>query len=135
MEYAEFEAEYQQVVLMLRGDRSGLPAAIERLRESAASIEDEDDREEAGWEIVALEDALAQGPGEPPTEVVLQMREAFAEADSNEGTLAERLARAEEGIRALERISANATVDEKREIGALSHTLHMLAGALRLELR
>jgi hypothetical protein len=134
MEYAEFEAEYQQVVHLLRGDRSGLPAAIERLKELATGIEDEDDREEAGWDIVALEDSIEKGkrePGEPPSEVILQARRIYAEANRDDGTTAERLARAEKGVQALERLEV-ATPEEEQAIGALEHTLMMLIGALRL---
>jgi hypothetical protein len=131
MDYQEFEAKYQRVVHLLRGDRSGLPAAVERLRELATAIEDESDREEAGWDIVALEDAVAKSNDEPPSEIVLRARAVFAEADRNDGTAAERLARAEEGVRALSRIAADATPDEEGAIGALEHTLQMLIGALR----
>jgi hypothetical protein len=134
MKYAEFEAEYQQVVQMLRGDRSGLPAAIDRLRELATTIEDEDDREEAGWDIVALEDSIEKSKDDvPPTEAIKQARAVYAEAVRDEGTVAERLARAEEGARQLTRMSA--TPDEEQAIGALSHTLDMLIGALRLDVR
>jgi hypothetical protein len=136
MEYVDFETEYQQVVHLLRGDRSGLTAAIERLKELATGIEDEDDREEAGWDIVALEDAIEKSKDEePPSEAILRARAAYKEGSRNEGAVAERLARAEEGFRALERIAANATPDEKRAIGALEHTLQMLIGALRLDVR
>jgi hypothetical protein len=134
MEYAEFEAEYQQVVHLLRGDRSGLPAAIERLKELATGIEDEDDREEAGWDIVALEDSIEKGkrePDEPPSEVILQARRIYAEANRDDGTTAERLVRAQEGVQALERLEV-ATPEEEQAIGALEHTLMMLIGALRL---
>jgi hypothetical protein len=134
MEYVDFEAEYQQVVHLLRGDRSGLTAAIERLKELATGIEDEDDREEAGWDIVALEDAIEKSKDEePPSEAILQARKAYAEAVRDDGTVAERLARAEEGARVLTRMSA--TPDEELAIGALSHTLDMLIGALRSEVR
>ena len=56
----------------------------------------------------------------------------FREADRNDGTTAERLARAEDGMRALERIAVNATPDERQAIGTLEHSLQMLIGALRL---
>jgi hypothetical protein len=119
---------------MLRGDRSGLPAAIERLRVLAASIEDEDDRAEAGWDVVALEDAIEKGKDEaPPTEIIMRARAAYSEAVRDDGTMAERLARAEEGMRALERLSPGATPDEKAAIGDYEHTLHMHIGALRLD--
>jgi hypothetical protein len=136
MQYADFETEYQQVVLMFRGDRSGMPAAIERLRELASGIDDEDDREEAGWDIVALEDALEKGTEEEgPSEVIRRARRAFAEADRDDGTAAERIARAEEGIRELERVAADATPDEQARIGALEHMLLMLIGALKRDVR
>jgi hypothetical protein len=134
MDYADFETEYQKVVHLLRGDRAGLPAAINRLRQLATTIEDEDDREEAGWDIVALEDSIEKGkrePEEPPSEVILQARRIYAEANRDGGTVAERLARAEEGVRALERLEV-ATPEEEQAIGALEHTLMMLIGALRL---
>jgi|tagenome__1003787_1003787.scaffolds.fasta_scaffold20836298_2 hypothetical protein len=134
MTYDEFEAEYRRVVEMLRGDRSGLTAAVERLRELAAGIEDESDRDEAGWDIVALEDAVASST-EPPSEIMLQARAAYAEADRNDGTAAERLARAEEGVRALSHLAAAASPQEQAAIGALTESLEMLIGALQPNVR
>ncbi|NIK55058.1 hypothetical protein [Kribbella shirazensis] len=133
MEYAEFEAEYKRVSEVILNGRGGrdLTADVARLRVLAAQIDDEDDREDALLEVSGIEYVLAQGPGEPPTENILQARKAYAEADRNDGTPAERLARAEQGIQALMRIQ-NATPDEKAAIGSMEHTLRMLAGALRL---
>jgi regulator of protease activity HflC (stomatin/prohibitin superfamily) len=137
MEYADFETEYKRVfeaILNGRRDRD-LSADIARLQALAERIDDEDDREDARLEVAGIEDAIAHGPGEPPSEVILQAREAYAEASGYDGTVAERLARAEEGMQALERISAGATPDEKAAIGALEHTLQMLIGGLHIELR
>ncbi|MFI5691928.1 hypothetical protein ACIA58_08820 [Kribbella sp. NPDC051586] len=134
MEYAEFEVEYKRVAdSIIEGRRdTDLTAEIPRLRALAEQIDDEDDRHLADSVLAGIEDIIAREPGEPPSEIILQAREAFAEGDRNEGTVAERLARAEEAVRALSRIAANGTPDEQREIGALEHTLQMLIGALRL---
>lgn len=137
MEYAEFEAEYKRVSEVILNGRGGrdLTADVARLHALAAQIDDEDDREDALLEVTGIEYVLAEGPGEPPTENILQARRAYAEADRNDGTPAERLARAEEGMRALERIADGADPDERRATGSLEHTLTMLIGALRNEVQ
>jgi hypothetical protein len=135
MEYAEFEVEYKrvfEVILNDRGDRD-LTADIARLHALAEQIDDEDDRDDALLEVTGIEDVISHGPGEPPSEVIIRAREAYAEAGRYDGTPVERLARAEEGMRELSRISADATADEKAAIGALEHTLRMLIGALQVE--
>lgn len=136
MEYAEFEAEYKRVSEVILNGRGGrdLTADVARLQALAAQIDDEDDREDALLEVSGIEYVLAQGPGEPPTENILQARKAYAEADRNDGTPAERLARAEEGVRVLRAIVAT-TPEEEQAIGSLEHTLLMLIDALRSEVR
>lgn len=135
MEYADFEAEYQQVVLMLRGDRSGLPTAIARLKDLATTIEDDDDREEAGWDIVALEDAIEKEQDEqPPSDLVRQARRIYAAAARREGTTADRLARAERGVQALTELSG-ADRDEEQAISSMSHSLDMMIDGIRTEMR
>jgi hypothetical protein len=133
MEYAEFEVEYKQVADVILNGRNGvdLTADIARLRALAEQIDDEDDRDIAQMEIEGIEYVVAQGPGEPPSEVIMEARRIYAEADRDDGTTAERLARAEEGVQALERLEA-ATPEEEQAIGSLEHTLVMLIGALRL---
>ena len=131
MDYAEFEVEYQrvsQLIISGPGDQD-LSADIAHLHELVTRIDDEDDRENAHFEVLGLEDALSHGPGDAPSEITLQARRVFTEANRNDGTVAERLARAEEGVRALSRMSG--TREEEQAIGALSHTLDMLIGALR----
>ncbi|WP_432885881.1 hypothetical protein ACQPYH_02380 [Kribbella sp. CA-245084] len=136
MEYAEFELEYKRVSEgIIEGRRdTDLTAEIPRLRALAEQIDDEDDRRLADSVIAGIEDIAAQEPDEPPSEVILRARQVFSEAKRDDGTTAERLARAEEGVRALSRIS-DTTPDEEQAIGALSHSLDMMIGALRLELR
>jgi hypothetical protein len=136
MEYAEFELEYKRVSEgIIEGRRDiDLTAEIPRLRALAEQLDDEDDRHLADSVIAGIEDIAAQEPDEPPSEVILRAREVFSEAKRDDGTAAARLARAEEGVRALSRIS-DTTPDEEQAIGALSHSLDMLIGALRLELR
>ncbi|MFC6161534.1 hypothetical protein [Kribbella jiaozuonensis] len=133
MEYAEFEVEYKQVADIILNGRNGadLTADIARLRALANQIDDEDDRDDALLEVSGIEVAIAHGPGEPPSEVILEARRIYAEADRDDGTTAERLARAEQGVQALERLEA-ATPEEEQAIGSLEHTLVMLIGALRL---
>jgi hypothetical protein len=137
MEYAEFEVEYKRVSELIMNGRSDQiqPADIARLHALAAQIDDEDDREDALLEISGTEYVLAQDPGEPPSEIMTQARAAYAEADRNDGTTAERLARAEAGMRELERIAEGGDPDERRAIGSLEHTLMMLIGALRNDAR
>ncbi|MET9269828.1 hypothetical protein [Kribbella sp. NPDC003557] len=134
MEYAEFKPEYKrvfEVILNGRGDRD-LTADVARLHALAAQIDDEDDREDALLEVTGIESILAREPAEPPSEIIVLAREVYAEAVRDDGTVAERLARAEEGMRALERLSPGANPDEKVAIGDYEHTLHMQIGALRL---
>jgi hypothetical protein len=137
MEYAEFEAEYRRVFELVvngRGD-TDLTPDIARLHALADRVADEDDRAEARSEVVGLENSLAHDDDEPPSEIIVEARAVFREADRNDGTTAERLARAEEGMQALMRIAANATPDERQAIGDLEHMLQMLIGALRVDMR
>ncbi|HZX01988.1 hypothetical protein [Kribbella sp.] len=137
MKYAEFEAEYKRVyedILNGRGDRD-LSADVTRLSALAAQIDDEDEREDAYLEVSIIESAAARGPAEPQSEIVMQAREAYSEAVRDDGTDAERLARAEHGMQELERIAGGGDPDERRAIGSLEHTLMMLIGALRNEAR
>jgi hypothetical protein len=133
MEYAEFEVEYKRVSELIMNGRSDQiqPADIARLHALVAQIDDEDDRGDADMEVAGIEDVLANFSNEPPSEIIMQARAAYAEADRNHGTTAERLARAEAGMRELERIADRADPDERRAIGSLEHTLMMLIGALR----
>jgi hypothetical protein len=136
MEYAEFEVEYKrvfEVILNGRGDRD-LTADIARLHALAEQIDDEDDRDDALLEVTGIEDVIAHGPGEPPSEIIQQARAAYAEAVRDDGTDDERLARAEEGIQALMDIES-ATPEEEGAIGSMEHTLRMLADALRPDVR
>ena len=135
MEYADFEVEYKRVSEgILEGRRySDLAAELPRLHALAEQIDDEDDRDDALLEVAGIEDAIAHGPGEPPSEAIMHAREVYAEAVRDDGTAAERLARAEKGVRRLMQMSA--TPEEEQAIGALEHTLRMLAGALRLQLQ
>lgn len=136
MEYAEFEVEYKRVyeaILSGRSDKD-LKADAARLSALAAQIEDEDDRADAYLEVSVVESAAARGPAEPPSEIVVRAREVYGEAVRDDGTVAERLARAEEGIQALMRIE-NATPEEKGAIGSMEHVLRMLADALRRDVR
>lgn len=132
MEYAEFEAEYKRVSdLLMNGRRDQIqPADIARLRALAAQIDDEDDREDAYLQVSVVESAAARAPAEPPSEIIVQAREVYAEASRDDGTDAERLVRVEEGIQALMRIET-ATPEEEGAIGSMEHVLRMLAGALR----
>ena len=134
MEYADFEVEYKRVSEgILEGRRySDLAAELPRLHALAEQIDDEDDRHLADSVLGGIEEIIARGPGEPPSQLILHAREVFSEANREDGTVAERLARAEEGMRALERIATNATPDECQAIGDYEHVLHMLIGALRL---
>jgi hypothetical protein len=136
MEYAEFEVEYKRVSeLLMNGRRDEIqPADIARLHALAAQIDDEDDRGDAFLEISGTEWILAQDPGEPPSEILMQAREVYAEAVRDDGTDAERLARAEEGIQALMRIE-NATPEDEGAIGSMEHVLRMLADGLRRAVR
>ena len=132
MDYAEFEVEYKRVyeaILSGRRDRD-LSADAARLAALAAQIDDEDDREDAYLQVSVVESAAARAPAEPPSEIIVQAREVYAEASRDDGTDAERLVRVEEGIQALMRIET-ATPEEEGAIGSMEHVLRMLAGALR----
>ncbi|MFF0266462.1 hypothetical protein [Kribbella sp. NPDC004536] len=136
MEYAEFEVEYKRVSELIMSGHSDQiqPADIARLRELAAQIDDEDDREDALLEISGTEHVLANRSDERPSELLMHARTIYAEAERNDGTDAERLARAEKGIEALMGIE-NATPEEAGAIGSMEHVLRMLADALRIQLR
>ena len=136
MEYAEFEVEYKRVSELIMNGQSDhiLPADIARLHALVAQIDDEDDRGDADLEVAGIEDVLANFSPEPPSELVMHARSVYAEASRDDGTDAERLARAEDGIQALMRIE-NATPDEEGAIGSMEHVLRMLADALRPDVR
>lgn len=135
MDYAEFELEYKRVTELIMTGRTNQiqPADIARLRTLATQIDDEDDREIADLEVSGTEWVLAQDPGKPPSEILMQARGLYQEASRDDGTDAERLARAEHGIEALMRIESP-TPEDAGAIGSLEHVLRMLADALRSQL-
>jgi hypothetical protein len=137
MEYAEFELEYNKVADVVIDGRGStdLTAAVAHLRTLADQVDDEDDRRLAHSAIAGIEDIIAGPPEEPPSPLVQHAREVFAAADRDDGTVTERIARAEEGIQALIRIASDGTDLEQQAIGALEHSLQMLIGALRLDAR
>lgn len=88
MEYAEFEVEYKRAFeLVVNGlAPADMSSELARLHTLADRIDDEDDREEARSELVGLEDALAHDDDDAaPSEVILQARRVFAEADRKMG--------------------------------------------------
>lgn len=136
MDYAEFEAEYKRVSdLIINGPGDAdLAEPVARLRALADQVDDEDDREEARWAVAGLEDSLGHDDEEPPSEIVQHARRIYAEAVRNEGSTADRLARAEIGVRELSRISGGSR-DEEQAISDLSHRLDMLIDGFRTEMR
>jgi hypothetical protein len=129
----QFDAEYQRVVQAAQSELSteALRVEVQRLRQLAAQLEDPDDREEAGHAVAMLENVVAPDPCPRPSEAVLAANQAYADATSSDGTPAERITRAEAGIREIARIARTADPDEEGSILQFNESLYMLIGALK----
>ena len=132
MEYQEFEIEFSRVFDAAGSGLSTdeLRAETERLRTLVDRMP-EGDRERAGWDIAMLDDLLEHEDGPPPSAEMIEALKAYSAAVSDEGTLAQRITRAEKGIEEIDRIADEADPEEQLSIGSLNESLHMLVGALK----
>ncbi|MFK4083762.1 hypothetical protein ACI2LF_06620 [Kribbella sp. NPDC020789] len=134
MEHAQFDAEYRRVVGAAEAGLKGaeLAAELARLKELAATVDDESGRRDANFAVDMLQDAMRDGADdEPASETLQEIWRVHREATRYDGTTDERVARVEAGLAELERIAETAEPDEVREIEAYSHSMLMLLGALR----
>lgn len=133
VDYEAFRAEYKPVfdVLDAKTLPDWLPAAIARLKELAASIEDPGDRRTAENQIASIEDILDEEMDGPPiSEAMMEAIRVHSAAGASHGTPAERIARAEAGMAAIGRI-AEANPSEEASIMNLNESLYMLVLSLQ----
>jgi hypothetical protein len=137
MDYDQFDADFTRVYDAAGAGLSteDLKAEIERLQRVAEGIENAADRERAGHDIAMLEDLVAHDDDPPPSPAMIEAFGAYKAAILDEGTVAERIARAEKGIEEIERIADRADPEEELSIGGMAETLHMLIGSLRPDLQ
>ncbi|WP_427886671.1 hypothetical protein ACQHIV_28190 [Kribbella sp. GL6] len=131
--YQAFRAEYQRVFDVLDSQTlpDWLPAAIARLKELAADIEDPTDRRTAQNQIASIEDILDEELDGPPTSsAMMEAIRVHSRAGRGEGTPAERIARAEAGMAVIGEI-AEANPSEEASILDLNEPLYMLILSLR----
>ncbi|MGY4770922.1 hypothetical protein ACXC9Q_28770 [Kribbella sp. CWNU-51] len=117
MEYAEFDAERRRIARAWGReitDPEQLAAAVERLREQAATVPGEADRDRAMRYLTTLDDLVAE-VGVPESEAVRRASDVLLEASRPEGTPAERRARAEAGMTEIARIAAAAPTAGERD--------------------
>lgn len=116
MEYAEFDAERRRITHAWGReitDPEQLAAAVERLREQAATVPGEADRDRAMRYLTTLDDLVTEA-GEPESEPVRRASDVLLQASRPEGTPPERRARAEAGMAEIARIAGAApTVGER----------------------
>lgn len=133
MDYDQFRAEYDPVFDVLDAERlpDWLPAAIKRLKDLAATIEDPSDRRSAENDIAGIEGVLAEASDGPPiSPAMMAAIRIHTEAGASNGTPAERIARAEAGMAEIARIADNAPRTEQASILELNESLYMLILAL-----
>lgn len=117
MEYAEFDAERRRIVHAWGRevtDPAQLAAAVERLREQAATVPGDADRDRAMRYLMTLDDLVSEA-GEPESEPVRRASGVLLQASGPEGTPAERRARAEAAMAEITRIAAAAPTAAERD--------------------
>lgn len=128
MDYQEFRAEFDPVYAVLDGPAlpAWLPAAVARLKELAATIEDPSGRRSAENRIADLEGVLDAGSDGPPiSPAMMAAIRVYSQAGTTTGTPAERTARAEAGMAEIGRI-AEANPAEEASIMELNESLYTL---------
>jgi len=117
VEYAEFEAERRRIIRAWGGeitDPEQLAAAVERLREQAATVPGEADRARAIRYLTTLDD-LVTDARTPESETVRRAGDVLLLASRPEGTPVERRARAEAGMAEIARIADAAPTIAERD--------------------
>jgi hypothetical protein len=131
MDYDEFVRRYREgrrAWLLGRADRATAAVDLARLRAAVPTVEPAAKRQTAG-------ELLDHWAAETAPEAVDRMNRAVAalgRAERDDGTVAERVARAEAGIAEIGRIAAEAPdPGERSALNGLTETLARLADALR----
>jgi len=126
MEYGDFDAERRRIVRAWGSeltDPDELAAAVERLREQAATVPDEADRAKAIRYLTTLDDLVTEART-PESEAVRRASDVLLEASRPDGTPAARRARAEAGMAEIARIAGAApTVGERDAALEMNETL------------
>jgi hypothetical protein len=138
MDYDQFRAEYDPVFDVLDDETlpDWLPAAIARLKQLAATIDDLADRRSAENDIAAVEGILAEeSEGRPISPAMMEAIRIHGEAGAGHGTPAERIARAEAGMAAIGRIADSLPRSEQAPILELNESLYMLIMSLEPDRR
>jgi hypothetical protein len=133
MNYEAFRAEYDSVfdVLDAKTLPAWLPAAVARLKELAADIDDPADRRTAENQVASIEDVLDEDlDGPPVSAAMMEAIRIHSAAGASDGTVSERIARAESGMAAIGRI-AESNPSEEASIMELNESLYMLVLSLR----
>ncbi|MFD7154785.1 hypothetical protein ACFV9C_09315 [Kribbella sp. NPDC059898] len=117
MEYAEFDTERRRIIRSVGReitDAAQLEAAVERLREQAATLSADADRTRASEQLTALDGLLAEA-AEPENEYVRRASEILQRSTAPEGTPAEQRTRAAAGMAEITRIAASAPTRGDRD--------------------
>ena len=117
MEYGEFDAERRRIIRAWGHeitDPDQLAAAVNWLREQAATVPDETDRAKAIRYLKTLDDLVVEART-PESETVRRAADVLLLASQPGGTPAERRARAEAGIAEITRIAAAAPTIAERD--------------------
>ncbi|WP_328989799.1 hypothetical protein OG394_26540 [Kribbella sp. NBC_01245] len=136
MAYDEFRTEYDAVLeacLSARLDMDGLAVELDRLRGIAAALSP-DEQTQAATDLQSLDEILTMARQTPYSDspAYNEANRVFGLANSDDGTPAERIARAEEGIQQLRAIAdRGADQQENYAIMRLTEPLAMLIDALR----
>jgi hypothetical protein len=117
VEYAEFDTERRRITRAWGReitDPEQLAAAVEALRDQAATIPGEAPQARAQRYLEALDDLVTEARA-PESETVQRAGEVLLEASRPDGTAAERRARAEAGIGEITRIAEAAPTMAERD--------------------
>ncbi|MFI5696066.1 hypothetical protein ACIA58_29705 [Kribbella sp. NPDC051586] len=135
MEYGDFDAARRQVVRAWGTeltDPDELAAAVERLREQAATVDGDADRAKAIRYLATLDNLVLEART-PDSVPVRQASDVMMRASSPEGTAAERRARAEAGMAEIARIAyAAPTAGERDAALEMNETLVQIISMIDL---
>ncbi|MFC0624951.1 hypothetical protein [Kribbella deserti] len=136
MAYDEFRTEYDAVMeacLSAQLDMNGLAVELDRLRGLAATLSPTD-QAQAATDLQSLDEILTMARETPYTDspAYNEANRIFALANADDGTPAERITRAQEGIQQLRAIAdRSADQQEQYAILRLTEPLAMLIDALQ----
>jgi hypothetical protein len=137
MNLEEFNAEYGRVLERIKQGKCGpdeAAAEYGRLSDLTAGIDDTVEREVVDRDLATLHDMVDLGRSDDePEDIWALTSEALQRANSTEGTVAERITRAEEAVIEIRDLAAKAPDHLQEALLRSTDTLDVLITSLRAE--